>query len=50
MKNRTQEWEVSGRETEGIIHGLEGKEMGLQLTDCLSPTPDPGQKGSDSQL
>lgn len=31
MKNRTQEWEVSGRETEGVLHGLEGKEMGLQL-------------------
>lgn len=31
LKNRTQEWEVSGRETEGVLHGLEGKEMGLQL-------------------
>lgn len=31
MKNRTQEWEVSGRETKRVLHGLEGKEMGLQL-------------------
>lgn len=46
----------SGRSQEGKPKGFSTVWRGrrwasnFSLTDCLSPTPDPGQKGSDSQL